>query len=207
MRKLSWQYDDLAKKIQCPDRLAAKLVLRHLGSSADDLGQSHHGYNSIAAHCSINRRRVSPALRYLRDDLKIVTWVKGVGGIKKQDTNLYRLNLPAMKRLIATQGVFDATGNLIRVEGREDTGVEGHQSTGLKVKSKGVRALDKAKSRDLVSKVEGRESTVTLNEPSNKSKPSLSEGLSEFSSVENLISPPDGFVVKGDRLIRVRGAQ
>lgn len=138
-RKLSWQYHDLAQKIQVESRrLAAKLVLLHLGSKANDAGESFHGYDSIAAHCSIARSRVAPALKYLRDDLKVVSWERGTGGPKQQDTNRYTLNLTAMKRLVAKQGVFDAvTGKLLRdsVEARQETEVESGKQTGLKGQS------------------------------------------------------------------------
>jgi hypothetical protein len=112
-RKLSWQYDDLTKKIQIKRQpegkvsLAAKLVLRHLGSSADDQGRSHHGYRSIAAHCCITERGVSKALAILKQ-MGIVSWSGQCGKL-----NHYQLNLDAMRTTVRKQGIFGEDGKLL----------------------------------------------------------------------------------------------
>ncbi len=122
--KPSWKYLFLARRIQTAQRhYAAKLVLLHLADAADDHGRSWHGYDSIAAFCSINRSSVARGLRYLRDDLRILTWTPGSGGVNKKDTNTYVLDLEAMKGLVAAQGVFNAeTGKLIRPEEPNEEG-------------------------------------------------------------------------------------
>lgn len=122
-KKPSWQYLWLAKRIQTGSRhYVAKLVLLHLADSADDNGISWHGHKSIAAFCSASRSAIQYALTYLRDELHVVTWKHGSGGIGKKDTNTYHLCLEAMQSLIADQGVFDPkTGKLIRsVEPNEE---------------------------------------------------------------------------------------
>jgi hypothetical protein len=181
-RKPSWEYDDLAQKIQVASRrLAAKLVLQFLAKKANDAGESHHGYASIAAHCSIARSQVPSALKYLRDTLKIVAWTKGFGGAKKQDTNRYRLSLVAMRKLIAEQCVFHPeTGKLIRVESVQRTGVESAERTGLVIKSSLLKVPDPTQSSLLNVKVESAQQPVTTIEPPNKINPQLSvkdEGL------------------------------
>ena len=213
-RKLSWQYDDLAQKIQVsPRQLAAKLVLRHLASKSNDRGESHHGYFSIAAHCSIARRQVSPALKYLRT-LGLVGWTTGKGGPKKQNTNRYTLNLAVMRKLVAEQGVFHPeTGKLIRVECVEDTGVECGQRTGLVIQSSALNSTKPAQSSALSVKVECGERTVTTIEPPNKSNPQVSIGCGEaFSGKSQTTGPqtrkfvrhtPDGdvFEVNGQYVV------
>jgi hypothetical protein len=174
-RKLSWQYNDLAGMIQvAPRHLAAKLVLLHLGKAANDKGQSHHGYDSIAAHGSIARRQVSPALKYLRDTLKIVTWVKGTGGPRQQDTSLYTLNLAAIRKLIESQGVFDAgTGKLIRVECAQRTGLKPQSSALDALESSALNDKNRLSRVRSTTSVECGQRTVTLNEPSDKNNPHL----------------------------------
>src|ERR1039458_1112427 len=87
-RKPSWQYDDLAFKIQVPPRQqTSKLILLFLGKVSDDKGQSFYGYGSIAAHCCIARTKIPHALQKLHS-LGIVTWKSGTGGPQKQDTNI-----------------------------------------------------------------------------------------------------------------------
>lgn len=176
-RKLSWQYDDLAQKIQVGRRQGnAKHVLRHLGSKANDKGQSHHGYDSIAAHCSIARSRITPALKYLRDTLKIVTWVKGTGGNPKQpETSLYTLNLAAMKKLVQSQGVFDAgTGKLIRTQSVDETTSQSRKETGLVLRASPLKEGDNGQPSPLKDSTQSRQRSVTLNEPSNKNNPHVS---------------------------------
>jgi hypothetical protein len=182
-RKASWEYDDLAQKIQVsPRQLAAKLVLRHLASKSNDSGESHHGYASIAAHCSIARRQVSPALKYLRN-LGLVGWTTGKGGPKKQNTNRYALNLAVMRKIVRQQGVFHPeTGKLVRVECVEDTGVECGERTGLVVKSSALNSTKPVQSSALNVKVECGQRTETTIEPPDKSNPKISIGCGGASS-------------------------
>lgn len=199
-RKPSWEYDDLAQKIQVASRrLAAKLVLQFLAKKANDAGESHHGYASIAAHCSIARSQVPSALKYLRDTLKLVAWTKGFGGAKKQDTNRYRLSLAAMRKLVVEQDVFHPeTGKLIRVESAQRTGVESAQPTGLVIKSSLLNTSDPTSrvcSTDL-----SRGCSTACNphiEPPEKSNPQLSvkdEGL--VFSGRNQATLPEGSIVR-----------
>jgi hypothetical protein len=173
-RKLSWVYDDLAQQIQVDNRhLAAKLVLRHLGSKANDTGESHHGYLSIAAHCSIARSQVSLALKYLRDNLKILTWVKGTGGPKSGDTNRFRLSLSAMRQLVREQKIFDINGKLIRVESAQQPSIQSAQQPSKKAQSSLLKGGNKGQSSLLKAPVESAQQPLTLNEPSDKSNPQL----------------------------------
>lgn len=128
-RKPSWEYQNLAWKIQFPaKRLGAKLALLFLAKAANDRGESHHSYNSIAAHCSISCRSVSRSLRYL-DTLKVVVWMTGRGGTE-QGTNRYKLDLQMMRGVIKAQGVFDPeTLKIIRNEGHDDPSNEGHDDS------------------------------------------------------------------------------
>ena len=185
-RKLSWQYDDLAQKIQVePRQLAAKLVLRHLASKADDKGRSHHGYESIAAHCSISRSQTAEALKHLRDVLKIVAWTKGTGGSRKQSHNIYTLDLKVMKELIKTQSVFDPeTGKLLHVESADQTRVESAGRTGLIVKSSPMKPLFGRKSSPMKAEVESDHRTVTPIEPPNKNNPQKSNDDGSVSKTE-----------------------
>ena len=222
-QKLSWQFDDLAQKVQvAPRHLAAKLVLQFLAKKSNDSGESWHGYESIAAHCSLSRSQTALALKYLRDKLKLVSWTKGTGGSQKQSTNIYALNLQCIQDLIKAQGVFDPeTGKLIRVESDNRTGVESDHRTGLVVKSSPMKPLFGYQSSPMKAKVESDDRTVTTIEPPNKNNPQLSvdDGGFVFSDKEpkpdnqtdkpdqsnqpDKQSLPEGFVWEGDVVIQV----
>ncbi len=210
-RKPSWQYDDLAQKIQVASRrLSAKLVLQFLAKKANDAGESHHGYASIAAHCSIARSQVPSALKYLRDTLGVVTWTKGFGGAKKQDTNRYRLSLAAMRKLIAQQCVFHPeTGKLIRVESVQRTGVESAERTGLKIKSRLLNALDPSSRVCLTDLSRGCSTACNPHiEPPEKSNPQLSVSDGGVFPKENQTTGlPHGFVWRDGKVIQMEGAR
>jgi hypothetical protein len=118
-RKLSWQYEDLAFKIQvAPRHFAARDLLRFLGKAANDGGTSHYGYESLMANCGIrSRTAMATTVKYLLtvgiDEVKqpILTRTQGDG----KNTSRYKLHLGAMQKLVKHQGVFDPeTGKLIR---------------------------------------------------------------------------------------------
>jgi hypothetical protein len=161
-RKASWEYDDLAQKIQVESRqLAAKLVLRHLASKSNDSGESHHGLRSIAAHCSISRSQTALALKYLRDVLNVVKWTTGRGG-NQQATNRYILRLDAMRSLVASQGVFDPrTGKLLRSESDDRTGIKSDDKTRLNPEPSPMVGLGIAKASPMSSKSESDGRTQT----------------------------------------------
>lgn len=114
-RNPSWQYCDLAHRVQFPPKhLAARLILWFLAKTANNSGRSYHGYRSITAHTGLTHTNISNALKFLRDDHKILTWDKGNGGQQGNGTNIYQLDLKAMKELVSKQGVFNAeTGKLL----------------------------------------------------------------------------------------------
>jgi hypothetical protein len=229
--KLSWQYDDLAQKIQvAPRHLAAKLVLRHLASKANDAGESRHGYFSIAKHCCIAQGKVSSALRYLRDKLKVVTWIAGTGGPKAQDTSVYTLNLRQMQHLVKTQGAFDPeTGKLIRVLAPKGTGVlapKGIRPKGSVVAPQGTRQPSVLAPNDVSPSSSG---VCNPHEPPERANPQLSvnDGSVSFSKPDQESLPvgfvwrdgkavldgsvlpalPDGFVWQNGRPVCTGGAQ
>jgi hypothetical protein len=117
-RKLSWQYHDLASKIQlAPRKFAATELLRFLGKAANDGGTSHHGYASLAANTGIRKLdNVRIAIQYLLTvgiaEVKqpILTRKTGVG----KNTSHYKLHLGAMQAVVKHQGIFDEAGKLIR---------------------------------------------------------------------------------------------
>lgn len=113
-RKASWLYEDLAWKIQTPTP-TIKAVLALLAKQANDGGHSYPSYEYVMACSGIgSKTTLSTSLRFLRDELKVLTWRKG--GVGYANPNRYTLNLSAMKRLVETQGIFDPeTGRLIEV--------------------------------------------------------------------------------------------
>jgi hypothetical protein len=119
-RKLSWQYEDLAFKIQvAPRHFAARNLLRFLGKVANDGGTSHHGYASLMANCDIrSRSTMYVAIHYLLTvgiaEIKQPILTRTKGGIGNE-TSHYKLHLGAMQALVRHQGIFDIeTGKLIR---------------------------------------------------------------------------------------------
>src|SRR5438309_199358 len=105
-RKASWKILDLAFLIQFPARhYAAKLVLLALAKGVNCGGKTYPGYDTIMKYASINSRTtVSNALKFLRDEYQILTWLHGNGGEQDKDTNDYRLDVRAMFELVKTQG-------------------------------------------------------------------------------------------------------
>jgi hypothetical protein len=119
-RKLSWQYEDLAFKIQlAPRQFAARNLLRFLGKVANDGGTSHYGYVSLMANCDVrSRSAMATAVKYLLTvgiaEIKQPILTRTKGGIGN-DTSHYKLHLGAMQKLVEHQGIFDPeTGKLIR---------------------------------------------------------------------------------------------
>ena len=114
-RKLAWQFEDLAWKIQFPERqMAAKILLCFLAKQANNSGSSYAGYKYNMLHTNIRSETTfSNALKYL-EGLGLLSWKSGGGGTKG-DTNHYTLNIIAMRKLVKEQGLFDlATGKMIR---------------------------------------------------------------------------------------------
>jgi hypothetical protein len=137
-RKPSWQYLDLSFKIQVPTRYESKkLLLIFLAAKADNHGRSYHGYASIRAHLGFNSQStVSGALKYLRDELGVLSWRHGSGGFGKKDTNLYQLDLEAMRDVVTSQGVFDpTTGRLTKYEVESTECTQSSPVNGLSVES------------------------------------------------------------------------
>jgi hypothetical protein len=107
-RKPSWQYHDLAQKIQAgPRQHSAKLVLVFLGSVANDEGKSHHGYESVKRHTGIRKDKTVLAALELWKSAGILDWEPGQGG-GREGTNKYTLNIEAMKALVKEQGQFNS---------------------------------------------------------------------------------------------------
>lgn len=115
-RKASWQYLDLSFKVQFPPRHdAARLLLHFLAYSANDSGQSFHGYRSISAHTGKGHSAIHEGLRFLRDEYRVLVWERGSGGRYSRQTNLYTLDLDGLYALVRSQGIFNPdTGKLIR---------------------------------------------------------------------------------------------
>jgi|ERR1039458_3450098 hypothetical protein len=79
-RKLAWQFEDLAWKIQLPKRqMAAKLLLCFLAKQANNSGSSYAGYKYNMLHTNIRSETTfSNALKYL-EGLGLLSW-KSLGG-------------------------------------------------------------------------------------------------------------------------------
>jgi hypothetical protein len=137
-RKQSWQYLDLAYKVQFPrNTYAPRIMLWFLAKSANDSGKSWYGYRAMQAHTGLSNAGISSGIRYLRDKLFVLTWEHGSGGINKQATNAYQLDLQAMRRLVASQSVFDLeTGKLCCYLG--DSHLDPAESTDNKVAAAGA---------------------------------------------------------------------
>jgi hypothetical protein len=106
-RKLSWQYHDLAQKIQTgPRQHSAKLLLVFLGSVANDKGKPWPGYKAIMRNKSIRKKDTPAAALAVWKTAGILSWESGQGG-GRDGTNKYRLNLDAMRALVNEQGLFD----------------------------------------------------------------------------------------------------
>lgn len=179
-RKLSWQYDDLAGKIQlAPRQFAATRLLVFLGKASNDGGTSHHGYASMMALTGIrSRHSVADAIKYLLTvgiaEVKQPILTRTKGGIGKE-TSHYKLHLGAMQRLIEHQGIFDLeTGKQTRYQRSEgvpvtdtptEEGVPVSGDTGVPVSDRGVPVADTPCTRDGYRGVPVSD-TVTLIEPS-----------------------------------------
>lgn len=112
-RSESWNFLDLATKVQFPSGVQAPRILLWFLAKAGNNGFSFHGYRSIMSHTGLSKDGISRAAKYLRE-LGILTWESGGGGAIKRQTNRYQLHLDAMKELISRQGVFDPeTGKLL----------------------------------------------------------------------------------------------
>src|ERR1039458_10204906 len=80
-RKLAWQFEDLAWKIQLPKRqMAAKLLLCFLAKQANNSGSSYAGYKYNMLHTNIRSETTfSNALKYLAG-LGLLWWQAWRGG-------------------------------------------------------------------------------------------------------------------------------
>jgi hypothetical protein len=114
IRKASWLYEDLAWKIATPTP-TVKAVLALLAKQANNAGKSFAGYEYIRACTDIKSdTTVSSAIQFLRDELKILTWIPGGRGFA--NSNRYTLDLTVMKTIVKTQERFHPeTGKLIGV--------------------------------------------------------------------------------------------
>ena len=184
-RKPSWQFLDCSLKLQVPPRHESKkLLLIFLAAKADNFGRSYHGYASICAHLGFgSKSTVSEALKYLRNDLGVLTWEHGSGGFEKKSTNRYQLNLDAMRDVIARQNVFDPeTGRLKRYEVESTQRTESGTENGLSVEStQGKVESTEAKVESTEAKVESIGDTSRVRsvypnpqEPSEKPTPTKS---------------------------------
>lgn len=169
-RKLSWQYDDLAGKIQlAPRQFAASRLLCFLGKAANDGGTSHHGYASLMSNTGIrSRHSVADAIKYLLtvgiEEVKQPILTRTKGGMGKE-TSHYKLHLGAMQKLVQHQGIFDIeTGKLARYKQSECVPVSG--DTGVPVTDRGVPVTDTGCTREGYRGVPVSD-TQTLIEPSN----------------------------------------
>ena len=129
--KTSWQYLCLAELIQIeraegPDKTqnkkanfgtdAAHKLIMFLARKANDAGESYHGYQSICLRSDI---RSETTLGHA-----IAFWCRlGILAFESKGsdkgTNLYRLNLEAMKALIVKQEWFDLSGKQIKFRGKD----------------------------------------------------------------------------------------
>jgi hypothetical protein len=113
-RNNSWETLDLAMVIQFPKNVQAPRLMLWFLAKVGKNGISFHGYQSIAAHTGLSKDGIIRGLKYLRDELHILTWKSGGGGLNKKETNRYQLDLRAMRDLVRSQGVFDPeTGKLL----------------------------------------------------------------------------------------------
>jgi hypothetical protein len=208
-RKLSWQYDNLASKIQLASRqFAATRILCFFGHAANDGGTSHHGYASIMANTGIrSRNSVAVAIKYLLtvgidEKQPILTRTKGGKG---KETSHYKLHLGAMQKLVEHQGIFDIeTGKQSRYKQSEgvpvtgiptEEGVPVNGDTGVPVSDRGVPVTVTPYTCDEYRGVPVTE-TVTLNEPSmnpHKSNPKENPLSKARAASESESSSSDAF--------------
>ena len=208
-RKLSWQYEDLAFKIQlAPRQFAARNLLRFLGKVANDGGTSHYGYASLMANCDVrSRSAMATTVKYLLTvgigEIKQPILTRTKGGIGNE-TSHYKLHLGAMQKLVKHQGIFDIeTGKLIRhpkwerpdgvpvsgtptkegVPVRGDTGVPVRGDTGVPVRGDtGVPVNEQGCTCEQYSNPQGTPIENPKENPLSKARAAMEEDGSSVSS-------------------------
>jgi len=106
----SWKFVKAASNIHT-SKASQKSVLTALASRADRDGVSFPGYERLMKDTSIgSRATIIKALDYLKNDLGILTWVKGWGNryTKKGVANRYTLNYENMLRVAEKQAHTEA---------------------------------------------------------------------------------------------------
>src|SRR5690625_4948149 len=93
-----WECDALEDK-------AELLVMLALADWSDDKGRCYPGMNAIAKKSRMSRRNAQYVLQRLRDERGLVSWEENRG---RNNTNIYRINLEALRRSASSKGATTA---------------------------------------------------------------------------------------------------
>ena len=98
-----WRWIQLARYIRTKTSTQHHVLLV-LVQYADLKGTCWPSYDTLLADSRIgSRSTITAVIEYLRDDLKILNWVKGHGNQYKQDSNHYSFDFEAMVKLVQEQ--------------------------------------------------------------------------------------------------------
>ena len=95
----AWRWVQLARFIRTKQS-AAKLVLLMLALHANKKGECWPSHETLMRLCEFgSKHTLLNALKYLRDDLKVIEWQKGHSNQFKAIANTYRLQQDRMMQL------------------------------------------------------------------------------------------------------------
>ena len=121
-RDISRLIQDYSWKIAFPPKhSSAAHVLHCLSKHVQNNSTVWTGYETILVECGFSptsKRTVSDSIRFLRDVYHVITWDTGGHG---DIPNVYTMSLPALKRLVTNQGIWNpAPEGKLRLLFKED---------------------------------------------------------------------------------------